>query len=50
MFGIPDVLYYLPEGSGFFNQQHEVTMAEIENILHGRDIVAEGENEIYRCD
>ena len=44
--GIPDVLFYLPEESGYVNQKHDVTNAEIENILRERDVVAEGELEI----
>ena len=48
--GIPDVLFYLPEDSGYVNQKHDVTNTEIENILRERDVVAEGELETNRCD
>ena len=48
--GIPDVLFYLPEESGYFNQKHDITNTEIENILRERDVVAEGKLEANRCD
>ena len=48
--GIPDVLFYLPEDSGYVNQKHDVTNTEIENILRERDVVAEEELETNRCD
>ena len=48
--GIPDVLFYLPEESGYVNQKHDVTNTEIENILRERDAVAEGKLEANRCD
>ena len=50
VFGIPDILFYLPEESGCFNQRHDVTADEIENVLHHRDIVREGETEVHKCD
>ena len=48
--GIPDVLFYLPEASGFSNQRHDVTADEIENVLRYRDIVREGETEVHKSD
>ena len=47
---LPDVLFYLPEESGYANQKHDVTNTEIENILRERDVVVEGELETNRCD
>ena len=47
--GIPDVLFYLLEDSGYVNQKHDVTNAEIENILRERDVVAAGELETNEC-
>ena len=43
--GIPDVLFYLLEDSGYVNQEHDVTNTEIENILRERDVMAERELE-----
>ena len=48
--GIPDVLFYLPEESGYSNQRHDVTADKTENVLHHRDIVREGETKFYKCD
>ena len=48
--GIPDVLFYLPEESGYANQKHDVTNTEIENILRERNVAVEGELETNRCD
>ena len=39
--GIPDVLFYLPEESGYSNQRHDVTADETENVLRHRDIAIE---------
>ena len=43
--GIPDVLFYLLEDSGYVNQEQDVTNTEIENILRERDVMAERELE-----
>ena len=48
--GIPDVLSYLPEDSGYVNRKHGVTNTGIENILQEQDVVAERELETNRCD
>ena len=46
---IPNVLFYLPEDSGYVKQKQDVTNTETENILWERDVVAEGELETNRC-
>ena len=43
-------IIYLPEGSDYVNQNHDVTNTEIENILRERGVVAEGEFETNRYD
>ena len=48
--GIPDVLFYFPEESGFSNQRHDVTADEIEDVLRYRNIIMEGETEVQKCD
>ena len=48
--GIPDVLFYLPEESGYANQKYDVTNTEIEDVLREWDVAVEGELETARCD